>query len=55
MEMATTLLSNDYIMSTEADEVREILSKFGLKPEEYNPVVQALRNRPEDWVEFMMR
>ena len=42
-------------MSTEADEVREILSKFGLKPEEYNPVVQALRNRPEDWVEFMMR
>ncbi|KAH7441950.1 hypothetical protein KP509_03G063500 [Ceratopteris richardii] len=39
----------------EAHEVGEILSKFGLRPHEYNPVVEALRDRPEDWLEFMMR
>lgn len=39
----------------EADEVAEILAKFGLQPPEYRPVVEALRKRPDDWLEFMMR
>ncbi|MCO5558505.1 hypothetical protein L7F22_012090 [Adiantum nelumboides] len=43
------------VPDTEADEVGEILSRFGLRPHEYNPVVEALRDRPEDWLEFMMR
>ncbi|KAI5068597.1 hypothetical protein GOP47_0016942 [Adiantum capillus-veneris] len=43
------------VPDTEADEVGEILSRFGLRPHEYNPVVEALRGRPEDWLEFMMR
>ncbi|KAI5061286.1 hypothetical protein GOP47_0023791 [Adiantum capillus-veneris] len=39
----------------EAEEVAEILAKFGLQPSEYKPVVEALRKRPADWLEFMMR
>eukprot|EP00250_Pteridium_aquilinum_P028644 c37543_g1_i1 orf=102-782(+) len=39
----------------EAEEVAEILAKFGLQPPEYRPVVEALRKRPNDWLEFMMR
>lgn len=39
----------------EACEVAEILAKFGLQPMEYSPVVEALKKRPGDWLEFMMR
>lgn len=39
----------------EAAEVADILAKFGLLPDEYRPVVAALRKRPEAWLEFMMR
>ncbi|MCO5579125.1 hypothetical protein L7F22_032977 [Adiantum nelumboides] len=39
----------------EMEEVAEILAKFGLQPSEYKPVVEALRKRPTDWLEFMMR
>lgn len=39
----------------EAEEVAEILAKFGLQPPEYKPVVEALRKRPDDWLDFMMR
>ncbi|KAL2631193.1 hypothetical protein R1flu_015879 [Riccia fluitans] len=43
------------VPDTEASEVAEILAKFGLQPEEYWPVVNALRKRPEAWIDFMMR
>lgn len=39
----------------EASEVADILAQYGLEPNEYWPVVNALRKRPEAWLEFMMR
>ncbi len=43
------------IPADEADEVMEVLKKYGLRPTEARPVVEALRRRPEAWVDFMMR
>ncbi|KAH9330037.1 hypothetical protein KI387_002145, partial [Taxus chinensis] len=40
---------------TEAAEVADILANYGLLPNEYWPVVNALRKRPDAWLEFMMR
>src|SRR5262249_43876506 len=37
------------------DEVMEGLQQYGLRPDEARPVVNALRKRPEAWVDFMMR
>lgn len=39
----------------EAAEVVELLRSHGLSPEESAPVVQALRQRPEAWRDFMLR
>jgi VIT1/CCC1 family predicted Fe2+/Mn2+ transporter len=39
----------------EATEVAEVLGAYGLTAEESAPVVEALRRRPEAWVDFMMR
>jgi VIT1/CCC1 family predicted Fe2+/Mn2+ transporter len=39
----------------EAQEVREIFESYGLNHEESATVVEALRKRPQDWVNFMMR
>jgi VIT1/CCC1 family predicted Fe2+/Mn2+ transporter len=39
----------------EAQEVEDVLVTYGLTPEESRPVVDALRTRPDSWVEFMMR
>jgi vacuolar iron transporter family protein len=39
----------------EATEVAEVLRAYGLTAEESAPVVEALRRRPEAWVDFMMR
>lgn len=39
----------------EAREVAEILEQYGLTAEECAPVIEALRRRPEAWVDFMMR
>jgi VIT1/CCC1 family predicted Fe2+/Mn2+ transporter len=39
----------------EADEVAEIFQSYGLTSEESQPLVEALRRRPEAWVDFMMR
>jgi len=38
-----------------AAEVTHILRSFGLAAEERAPIVAALRERPEAWVDFMMR
>lgn len=39
----------------EAAEVAEILAKFGLEPDEYQPIVNSLRKNPKAWLEFMMK
>jgi VIT1/CCC1 family predicted Fe2+/Mn2+ transporter len=39
----------------EAREVTEVFQSYGLTPEECQPVVEALRRRPQAWIEFMMR
>lgn len=39
----------------EAREVKEIFETYGLTAEESQSVVIALRRRPQDWVNFMMR
>jgi len=43
------------IPDQEAIEVAEVLETYGLTHEESTPVVNALRLRPDDWVEFMMK
>jgi len=39
----------------EAKEVQDIFKIYGLTQEESATVVEALRQRPQDWVDFMMR
>ena len=39
----------------EAAEVREIFKSYGLSADESATVVDSLRRRPKDWVDFMMR
>jgi len=39
----------------EAQEVREIFQTYGLSDAESASVVESLRQRPKDWVAFMMR
>jgi vacuolar iron transporter family protein len=39
----------------EAQEVREIFRSYGLSADECATVVASLRQRPKDWVSFMMR
>jgi vacuolar iron transporter family protein len=39
----------------EEAEIHELFRKYGLTPEESEPVVSALRNRPDAWIDFMMR
>ncbi|MBV9656704.1 MAG: VIT1/CCC1 transporter family protein [Verrucomicrobia bacterium] len=39
----------------EAQEVRDIFQSYGLSAEECATVVASLRQRPKDWVSFMMR
>ncbi|HSY17602.1 MAG TPA: VIT1/CCC1 transporter family protein [Candidatus Acidoferrales bacterium] len=39
----------------EAREVQDIFKTYGLTDEESAAVVEALRKRPKDWVDFMMR
>jgi vacuolar iron transporter family protein len=39
----------------EAKEVSDVFQSYGLMPEESKPIVDVLRKRPKDWVDFMMR
>ena len=39
----------------EEAEVMDVLQQWGLRADEARPVVNALRKRPEAWVDFMMR
>ena len=42
-------------VEAEMEETREIFQTYGLSPEECTTVVDSLRQRPKDWVAFMMR
>ncbi len=39
----------------EETEVKEVFQSYGLTEEEIEPMVAALRKRPENWIDFMMR
>ena len=39
----------------EAMEVAQVFREYGLTEEESRPVIEALRKRPQAWVDFMMR
>src|SRR5262249_31660406 len=39
----------------EEREVREVFREYGLTEEEIAPILRALRSRPKDWINFMMR
>ena len=39
----------------EADEVAEVFQSYGLTAEVSKPIVDALRKRPQAWIDFMMR
>jgi VIT1/CCC1 family predicted Fe2+/Mn2+ transporter len=41
--------------AVEADEITEIFEAYGVKPENSAPLVEALKQNPEAWVDFMMR
>jgi vacuolar iron transporter family protein len=43
------------IPDEEAREVTRVFQSYGLSAEESTPIVDALRQRPEAWVDFMMR
>jgi vacuolar iron transporter family protein len=43
------------IPEAEKAEVREVFEQYGLTREEARPVVEALSQRPKEWVDFMMR
>jgi VIT1/CCC1 family predicted Fe2+/Mn2+ transporter len=43
------------VPEVEAQEVQDIFKTYGLTPAESASVVDALRQRPQDWVNFMMR
>lgn len=43
------------VPDTEAAEIAEILAEYGIEPHEYTPVVNALRRKPQAWLDFMMK
>jgi len=43
------------IPDAEKAEVQELFEEYGLTPQEAGPVVNALSERPKEWVDFMMR
>ena len=48
-------LEVDMKPEVEAQEVKGILCTYGLTEQEAEPVVQAMRRRPQAWIDFMMR
>ena len=54
-ERAREQLEIEQKPEVEAMEVMELLQFYGLTPEQSAPVVEALRQRPEAWRDFMLR
>ncbi|RZC86927.1 hypothetical protein C5167_030275 [Papaver somniferum] len=44
-----------FIQLNEAAECEEILAEYDLQPHEYAPLISALRQKPQAWLEFMMK
>lgn len=43
------------MLGAEIAETEEILESYGLTPQETKPIVAAMQERPEQWVDWMMR
>jgi len=41
--------------AVEAREVADIFRDYGLSEEEIEPILRSFRNRPQEWIDFMMR
>jgi vacuolar iron transporter family protein len=41
--------------AAEMAEITDIFQRYGISPEESSAVVEALRRRPQAWIDFMMR
>lgn len=54
-EVRRELMEIEEKPEVEAEEVSEIFRRYGLSEAEIAPVVGALKRRPHDWMEFMMR
>lgn len=54
-ELARERKEVETIPEAEASEVSEIFESYGLSKEESSPIVAALRQKPQAWVNFMMR
>jgi len=54
-ELARERTEVETIPEAEASEVSEIFESYGLSKEESHPIVAVLRQRPQAWVNFMMR
>ncbi len=54
-ELARERKEVETIPEAEAAEVSEIFESYGLSKEESRPVIDALRQKPGAWVNFMMR
>ena len=54
-ELARERLEIREMADAEADEVTQILQTYGLSTEESQRVMAGLRERPDAWVQFMMR
>jgi VIT1/CCC1 family predicted Fe2+/Mn2+ transporter len=54
-ELARERKEVENIPEAEAREVSEIFASYGLSKEDSEPVVVALRRKPQAWVKFMMR
>lgn len=54
-ELARERKEVETIPEAEASEVSDIFKSYGLSKEESHSVVEALRQKPQAWVDFMMR
>jgi len=48
-------LEVETVPEMEAEEIHDVFKSYGLERSESEPVVLALRQRPEAWIDFMMR
>jgi len=45
----------DNLPEVEAQEVAEVFRAYGLSDPQITPIVNALRQKPQEWIDFMMR
>ncbi len=54
-ERMRELRETEHIPEREAEEVSEIFRSYGLRDEQIAPLIETLRAKPVQWVDFMMR